>query len=92
MRTAPAGDESGTGLAQMGYAALAPVAHGTALLDVEVAGVSGLGKAVAYGQTELLGPAGEALSADADGGMVGDESCRLPGGYEFCHLASLHMY
>ena len=88
----PLGHKALSGFAQMGDALLLPVAHGAALLDVQVAGMPRLLEAVADGEGDLLRPAGQSLSADADRGVIRDH----PGGFrrrnEFCHILPSRSY
>jgi hypothetical protein len=85
---APSGDEAGACFAEMSGSAGLPVAHGAALLEVKVTGMTGLLESVADSNADFLGPACKTHSADADSGMIGDKSSGFLSGNKFSHYVS----
>ena len=69
--------------------AVAPVAHGAALLQVQVPGMARLLEAVPDGTGHLLGPAGKPHAGQAHRCPVGDQFCCFLRGNELCHTSYL---
>lgn len=68
--------------------AVAPVSHGTALLQIQVSGVPRLPEAVPDGTGHLLRPAGQSHARQANGGPVRDPFGGLLGGKKCSHTAA----